>query len=140
MSQSPASPTPEQVYAQYQSVVEQIQILENQINNINSVIGELEMSLSTISSIKTNNADEEIIIPIGGMISLKAKLSGIKEILVNVGSGVIVPLDPDSAIKRIIDRKDEMNEYRDKLSEDHIKLSEIAKNLQNHLNQVSRAQ
>ena len=140
LSQSPAAPTPEQIYSQYQSVIEQLQILENQITNMQSVIGELEMSLMTISSIKSNKADEEIIVPIGGMISLRAKLSGIKEILVNIGSGVVVPLDPETASKHIIDRKTEMNEYRKKLSEDHVKLSEIAQNLQNHLNQLSKTQ
>lgn len=140
LSQSPAAPSTEQIYSQYQSVVEQLKILESQITNMQSVVGELEMSLLTISSIKSNDADEEIIIPIGGMISLKAKLSGIKEILVNVGSGVILPLDPEAASKHIIDRKTEMNEYRKKLSDDHVKLSEIAQNLQNHLNQLSKTQ
>ncbi|MCY3413651.1 MAG: prefoldin subunit alpha [Candidatus Heimdallarchaeota archaeon] len=136
---SQQAPSPEQVYQQYQTVVEQIQILESQLDNINSVLGDFETSVLTINGIKANDADEEIIIPLGGLISIKAKLTGIKEILLSVGSGVVVPINPDRAIDYIVGRKTEMMEYRKKLMEDHQKLADIAQNLQNYLNQLQRA-
>ncbi len=134
---SQQAPTPEQVYQQYQSVVEQLKILEGQLDNLTSVINELDVSIATINGIKDNKADEEIIIPIGGMIMIKANLTGIKEILVNVGSGVVVPLEITQAVTQVTDRKTEMIEYRNRLLSDQKKLSEIAQNLANHLNQLS---
>lgn len=138
MTQQP--PSPEQVYQQYQSVVEQLQILEGQLDNLSSVINEIDMAILTINGIQNNKADEEIIIPIGGMVMLKANLTGIKEILVNIGSGVTVPMEIDAALKQIESRKSEMVEYQKRLLDDQKKLSEIAHNLQNYLNQLSRQQ
>ncbi len=127
----------QQLYSQYQMAVSQLQHFESQESQILSVIDELSLNLSTIDGIgKYQPLENEIIIPMGGMILLKAKLTG-DEILVNIGSEVIVPKSVDEAKDIVEKRLNEMTVVYKQLSTERQKLEEIASRLQAQMNQLS---
>ena len=137
MSQNPdGNINPQDVYKQYQSVVNQIQYLEQQHGQMASVIDDLSLSLTTLRGIEKNPADSDIILPISSSLLIKASLSGIKEVIVNIGAGVHVPMDLKEAEVIINERRDEMIKFIDKMNADRTHLEGIATNLQNQLNSM----
>ena len=137
MSQNPGGNiNPQELYNQYQAVVNQIQYLEQQQGQISSIIDDLSLSLTTLRGIEKNPADSDIILPISSSLLIKASLSGIKEVIVNVGANVHVPMELKDAEVIINERRDEMIKFMDKMNADKTHLDEIAAKLQSQLNSM----
>lgn len=135
MSQNPGGNiNPQDLYNQYQAVVNQIQYLEQQHGQIASIIDDLSLSLTTLRGIEKNPADSDIILPISNSLLIKANLSGIKEVIVNVGANVHVPMELKDAEVIINERRDEMIKFMDKMTADRTHLDGIATKLQSQLN------
>lgn len=135
MSQNPGGNiNPQDLYNQYQAVVNQIQYLEQQHGQIASIIDDLSLSLTTLRGIEKNPVDSDIILPISNSLLIKANLSGIKEVIVNVGANVHVPMELKDAEVIINERRDEMIKFMDKMTADRTHLDGIATKLQNQLN------
>lgn len=135
MSQNPGGNiNPQDLYNQYQAVVNQIQYLEQQHGQIASIIDDLSLSLTTLRGIEKNPVDSDIILPISNSLLIKANLSGIKEVIVNVGANVHVPMELKDAEVIINERRDEMIKFMDKMTADRTHLDGIATKLQSQLN------
>jgi prefoldin alpha subunit len=137
MAQNPGGNiNPQELYNQYQTVVNQIQYLEQQQGQIGSIIDDLSLSLTTLKGIENNPADSDIILPISNSLLIKASLSGIKEVIVNIGANVHVPMDLKEAEVIINERREEMIKFIDKMTADKTHLDGIASKLQNQLNSM----
>lgn len=128
----------QELYNQYQAAVRQLQYYETQETQIGGLIEDLSSNIRTIEGIDNYSKGSEIIIPLGGMILLKAKLLEVNEILVNIGSEVVAPSTSEDAKALLESRVDEMSEVLTRLTADRRKLEEIAAQLQAQLNQSSQ--
>ncbi|OLS27165.1 MAG: Prefoldin subunit alpha [Candidatus Heimdallarchaeota archaeon LC_2] len=126
------------LYNQYQSVVQQIQILDNQLAQIGSVVDELTMNLATVDGLMIRKDETEIILPLGGLLFIKADLKDKNELLLNIGSETIIPATFEKGKELLEDRYKEMQDVYQKLSKDKVKIEEIASQLQNQLNQINK--
>lgn len=126
------------LYSQYQSAVRQVQLYEQQEIQIAGLIEDLMVNSKTIEGLESNSENSEIIIPLGGLVMVKAQLSGLKEVLVNVGAGVVLPSTLDNAREILQGRVQEMNDLLNKLSSDKKQLEGIVNNLQMQLNQFQQ--
>jgi len=126
-----------ELYGQYQNIVKQLQYLEQQEIQFSGLISDLKLNISTLQGLETNQESDEIIIPLGGLILVKAKLKEIGSILLNAGSNVIIPSTIDNAKNKLEDRVNEFVKIYDKIVEDRVKLETIAENLSTQLNQLS---
>ena len=79
------------LYSQYQAATRQIQYYEQQEIQLFSVLEELTMNLQTLKGLEEYSENSHIIIPLGGIILVNAKLKEIKEVLLNIGSEIVVP-------------------------------------------------
>ncbi|MHA2090985.1 MAG: prefoldin subunit alpha [Candidatus Kariarchaeaceae archaeon] len=128
----------QEVYNQYQAAVRQLQYYETQETQISGLIEDLSANIRTIEGIESYSKGSEIIIPLGGMILLKAKLLEVDEILVNIGSEVVAPISAKDAKDLLASRVNEMTEVLNRIFEDRKKLEEVASQLQTQLNQISQ--
>ncbi|MCE7736285.1 MAG: prefoldin subunit alpha [Candidatus Heimdallarchaeota archaeon] len=126
------------IYSQYQTATQQLQLIESQLNQIGAVVDELNHNIVTLNGLKSKDSSKEVILPLGGLLFIKAKLTGKDETLLNVGSDTVIPTTFDNGISILTSRLNEMNEAYRKLAEDRMKLAEIASQLENQLNQISR--
>ena len=126
------------LYSQYQTAAQQLQVLESQLSQIGAVIDELNHNVLTLDGLILNENSNEVILPLGGLLFIKANLTGVNEILLNVGSETVVPTTFENGKNILTQRLEEMNEAFRKLSEDRIKLAKITSQLEYQLNQSTQ--
>ncbi len=87
-----------------QQLMYQMQMLENYFANFtqreNTLINVLKDTASAIDSIKgiTEKKESETLVPVGTGVFVKTKISSDDKIVLNVGAGVAIEKDKDSAI------------------------------------------
>ena len=97
-----------------QQLLYQMQTLENYLNDLtykeNSLAGIIREAASAIESIKSINekSESESLVPMGMGSFVKAKISSNEKLILNLGAGVAIEKDKDSAINFLEARIKEM--------------------------------
>jgi len=111
-------------------------MLQGQLEIINASLANLMNTKRTIENLKEGvNQDDEILVPIGGLVNIKASIKDPEKVLLAITQDVIIEKDLDGAI-----------EFLDKLTEQHNKqiqflgtqLQNIDINLQEISQQIQR--
>lgn len=75
-------------------------------------------SLSSIQALEAlESGDDSILLPLGGGVSVRAKITDAENILVNVGADVLIAKSREEAISYLKDRITEMDAVEGKISE-----------------------
>ena len=127
----------QQVYVQYQNAVRQLQIFEQQEAIYSNLLEQYRSNLDTLEGLRDYPDDGEIVIPISDMIYLKASLIGIKEVIVDIGSDLLLPTTIDDALSKLKERISQVDELVQRFSKQKSELETIATGLQSQLNQIS---
>ena len=99
---------------QAQQLLYQMQMLENYLGELihkeESLVSILRESTSAIASIKSisENSESSTLVPMGMGSFIKAKVSSDEKFILNLGAGVAIEKDKDSAINYIESRIKEM--------------------------------
>jgi len=94
--------------SQFQYLREMQQMYEQNLDIINASLNNLINTQKTIKNLHNVEDDEEILVPIGGMINLRAKIQNPDKVLLSVSDDVIIEKDLDRS-----------NEFIEKLIEQH---------------------
>ena len=99
---------------QAQQLMQQLQMLENnftqlaqQENTIVNIIREANSAIQSISETKTKTESDSLV-PIGMGVYIKSKIQSKEKIIIDVGSGVAVEKDQNSAINWLESRLKEL--------------------------------
>jgi prefoldin alpha subunit len=99
---------------QAQQLMQQLQMLENhftqlaqQENNIVNIIREANSAIQSISETKTKTESDSLV-PIGMGVYIKSKIQSKDKVIIDVGSGVAVEKDQNSAINWLESRLKEL--------------------------------
>ena len=99
---------------QAQQLMQQLQMLENhftqlaqQENTILNIIREANSAIQSISETKTKTESDSLV-PIGMGVYIKSKIQSKEKIIIDVGSGVAVEKDQNSAINWLESRLKEL--------------------------------
>ena len=122
---------------QYQNAVRQLQIFEQQEAIYSNLLEQYRSNLDTLEGLRDYPDDGEIVIPISDMIYLKASLIGIKEVIVDIGSDLLLPTTIDDALSKLKERISQVDELVQRFSKQKSELETIATGLQSQLNQIS---
>ena len=98
-------------YLEYQFLMQHTQQLGQQIQQIRSHLTELESLNENISEMGNTKENDEILIPLGSGIFTKGKLSKDKNVIMNVGSDVLVTKSIPDAKKLIEEQADELKKF-----------------------------
>ncbi len=96
---------------QYRSLQEQRDFFQAQLDILNNFLANLNTTKTLLENLKGDiKEDEEILVPIGGLINIKAKIKDINKILVNIGQDVVVEKNIDDSIafiQKLIEKNEE---------------------------------
>ena len=123
----------EQQLSQYRYFREQKEISQGQFEILNASLGTLYMIKGTLDNIKDGvNENDEILIPIGGRVSIKASIKDTEKVLVFVQNDTVIEMTVEEAIEYIDKRIDHHNTQLKFLQE---RIFNLEVNLQN-MNQI----
>jgi len=99
---------------QFQYLKEQKDMFSNQLEIINVSLSNLKNTKLTIENLKNIKADEEILVPIGGIINLHATIKDPEKLLVYVNQDVVIEKNLDDSIEfveKIIEQHEEQEKF-----------------------------
>jgi len=92
----------EQQLSQYRYIKEQRDMSQGQFEFINASLGNLYAVKETLDNLKEGvNENDEILIPIGGLINIEATIKNTKKVLVQVKNDTIIEKTVEEAIEFI---------------------------------------
>jgi len=122
---------------QMEYIKKQIEVLRDQRETLNSIIADYNSSKDVVIALESGT-DEDVMIPLGGMTLIKAKLSFTDRIMVDQGLGVYTEEKLDSAKERINERiekvKEAMTHYENTINQLTDRYNQLAMKTQNLYN------
>lgn len=109
----------------YQMLQQEFEELKKQNLMVESRMLELETSVHALTEISAFKKDNETLIPLGSGCYAHSKVHG-SEILLDIGAGVMVSRDPDSAKSFLEDRKKEIDDAGKNIQ---LQSEEVVKNI-----------
>ena len=92
----------EQQINQYRYLKEQRDVYQGQFEIINASLGNLYTTKLTLDNLKEGvNENDEILVPIGGLASIRATIKDTKKVLVSVKNDTIIEKTVEEAIEYI---------------------------------------
>jgi prefoldin alpha subunit len=91
--------------------------LQARLDILNAAIGEFVLASSTLEGIKTQKANADTLIPVGGGSFVRAKLDDVSKIVMGVGAGVAIEKPTEDSITEIKGRIADMEKARTALQE-----------------------
>jgi len=132
----------EQLY-QFRYLKEQRVNLQGQLDFARVYLNTLLSTKKTLDSIKDGvNVDDEILVPIGGLVNIKASIKDTEKFLVTLGQDTLIEKNLDESIEYVEARITRQNENTKLLIEEiqklDVYLQGISQNLQNNYNQIRK--
>ena len=123
-----------QALMEYQMIEQHTKQLQQHLEMAQQQIMEIAMTLNSLDEFKSIKAGKEIFVPINSGIFAKATIKDTSELLVNVGSGVVVLKDVDGAKKLISGQLEEVKKAQkqiiDQLEQLAYRASQIEEKIQ----------
>ena len=92
----------EKELSQFRYIKEQLEFTKGQYELFNAALSNLLMLKTTLENIRDNvNENDEILIPIGGLISIKANIKDTKKVLVNISQDTIIEKTTEESVEFI---------------------------------------
>lgn len=86
--------------------------LSDELQSLENKSSELKMIQEALSDLKIKKEGTELLVPLSSGIFIKAKLVDAKQLLVNVGSGTIVPKTNEEAKEMVAKQQKELDNYK----------------------------
>ena len=86
---------------QLKSIIAQIEALRVEIAQLDVLISEYRSTITTLKNLKDLGAGKEVLLPVGRIAQVGAKLEEVDKIVINIGSGISVELPFNEAIQQI---------------------------------------
>lgn len=120
-------------YYEFQLINEQIKQLQQQQEALDEQTSELKLTLEALTDLGKTREKETILVPIGQGIFAKAELKDSKNLIVNVGSNIMVGKDTEGAKKMLDERLQAVEIYKEQSSSGIMELARRAKKLEAEL-------
>jgi prefoldin alpha subunit len=86
---------------QLRSIIAQIEALRVEIAQLDLLVSEYRSTITTLKNLKDLGAGKEVLLPVGRIAQVGAKLEEVDKIVISIGSGISVELPFEEAIKQI---------------------------------------
>ena len=130
----------QQQLTQYRYIEEQRNLYQSQLELVNGSLINLQNTKLTLEKIKEGiKEDDEILLPIGGLVKIRAKIRDTQRILVSVGQDVVIEKSLDDSISfldGIIDKQKESLKFVvEKLQNIELALQSMGESIQSGMRQ-----
>ncbi|WP_457566990.1 prefoldin subunit alpha [Desulfurobacterium sp.] len=86
---------------QLRSYIAQIEALRVEIANIDDLISEYRATITTLKNLKDLGDGKEVLLPVGRIAQVAAKLEKVEKVVISIGSGISVELPFKEAVSQI---------------------------------------
>ena len=126
----------QEMYMEFQMLEQHIKKLQAQLEAVTGQLMELNSTSNGLDEFEKIKGEREIFVPVSSGIFAKAKLTETTELLVNVGSNVVVKRDVSSAKKLIHGQMNEIKKIQERIADQLDKLTSRAGELQEGLQEL----
>ncbi|MBN1924159.1 MAG: prefoldin subunit alpha [Nanoarchaeota archaeon] len=106
----------QQLGYEFEGLRQQLAGIDAELQELNLRISEFERAKETLSALSNSKKDEEMLVPLSEGLFIKANIKNVKEVLVGVGSGVVVGKDMMKAKDYVQERIDEADNLINRLN------------------------
>lgn len=121
----------EEAVAEYNFLVEYANALQRAIENLVAMARDAEITMNELNQLKRGEKPIELLVPLGSLVYIRAKLEKLDSVILNIGAGVYRELKVDDAISRI-------NEYIKNLNDEILKLTNTYNQVTARISELER--
>jgi prefoldin alpha subunit len=130
----------QQQLTQYRYIEEQRNLYQSQLELVNASLANLQNTKLTLEKIKEGvKEDDDILLPIGGLVKIRAKIMDTQKILVSVGQDIVIEKSLDESIsflESIIEKQKESLKFVvEKLQNIELALQSMGESIQSGMRQ-----
>ena len=125
----------DRAYLQYQTLVRQLQMLEQQEGIYLSLIDQYNRNLTTIENYSKNETTDEVIIPLSDLVYFKLSNTTDTEFMINMGAGILLPAKSDYVIDELKSKLEEINSLIENIASQKMEIQKYIEEFQSNLGQ-----
>ena len=125
----------DRAYLQYQTLVRQLQMLEQQEGIYLSLIDQYNRNLTTIENYSKNETTNEVIIPLSDLVYFKLSNTSDTEFMINMGAGILLPAKSDYVIDELKSKLEEIKSLIDNIASQKMEIQKYIEEFQSNLGQ-----
>ncbi|TXT54277.1 MAG: Prefoldin subunit alpha [Promethearchaeota archaeon] len=119
---------------QFRYLREQREMFENQLQIVNASLGNLRTTKKTIENLKDVEEGEEILVPIGGIINVKANIQKPEKLLLSISDDIVAEKNLDDSlefVEKLIEQHSEQIQYiQERIQKIDMNLQNLSQTLQ----------
>jgi len=125
----------DRAYLQYQTLVRQLQMLEQQEGIYLSLIDQYNRNLTTIENYSKNETTDEVIIPLSDLVYFKLSNTSDTEFMINMGAGILLPAKSDYVIHELKSKLEEIKSLIENIASQKMEIQKYIEEFQSNLGQ-----
>ena len=125
----------DRAYLQYQTLIRQLQMLEQQEGIYLSLIDQYNRNLTTIENYSKNETTDEVIIPLSDLVYFKLSNTSDTEFMVNMGAGILLPAKLDYVIDELKSKLEEIKSLIENIASQKMEIQKYIEEFQSNLGQ-----
>lgn len=125
----------DRAYLQYQTLVRQLQMLEQQEGIYLSLIDQYNRNLTTIENYSKNETTDEVIIPLSDLVYFKLSNTSDTEFMINMGAGILLPAESDYVIDELKSKLEEIKSLIENIASQKMEIQKYIEEFQSNLGQ-----
>ena len=125
----------DRAYLQYQTLVRQLQMLEQQEGIYLSLIDQYNRNLTTIENYSKNETTDEVIIPLSDLVYFKLSNTSDTEFMINMGAGILLPAKSDYVIDELKSKLEEIKSLIENIATQKMEIQKYIEEFQSNLGQ-----
>lgn len=125
----------DRAYLQYQTLVRQLQMLEQQEGIYLSLIDQYNRNLTTIENYSKNETTDEVIIPLSDLVYFKLSNTSDTEFMINMGAGILLPAKSDYVIDELKIKLEEIKSLIENIASQKMEIQKYVEEFQSNLGQ-----
>lgn len=125
----------DRAYLQYQTLVRQLQMLEQQEGIYLSLVDQYNRNLTTIENYSKNKTNDEVIIPLSDLVYFKLSNTSDTEFMINMGAGILLPAQSDYVIDELKSKLEEIKSLMENIASQKMEIQKYIEEFQSNLGQ-----
>ncbi|MDO5843766.1 MAG: prefoldin subunit alpha [Methanocorpusculum sp.] len=117
---------------------QQFELMSQQLRFIETARAEALASVDAIEAVSSSKGEVDSLLNLGGGVSVRAKVTDTKRMIVGIGAGVSVEKSAEDAVSYLKDRVTEMDASAKRLAESLGKLEQQVGAVQKRMDEISR--
>lgn len=123
----------QRAYMQGQQLQQELQAIQEQQEQLKGIIQDLDTGRGTVEALQKVDEGEEVLLPVGAGLFVRASLADPDSVVVNVGSDVHVESPLEEALEHLDERSQNLEDVKETLQEESQKLQEELQELSGRL-------